>query len=424
MEYLKKQQEGKIVPCYNIPMTKIRWIITFSTILVVGLAVYFASLYARGYRLDTENGGVSASGIFVIKSVPDGAEVYIDGEFKTATNATINVVPGTYDVKVEKEGFISWEKQITIEKEIVTERTAHLFRFAPSLSAITFNAITDVVPSRDFTKLAYIVPPDPSVPASRDDKAGLWVMEMLNLPLGFSRDPRRITDGPLLGAEVTWSPDGRQIMLTTQNGNFLLNTSDFTPQVQRINIGLRKETILEQWEEEKEKRLTAQVRKLPEEVQELLLEKTSEVNFSPDEDMVLYTASQSAVLDPELITPYPGASTQKQKRDIEPGETYVYDIEEDRNFLIDEGSEMTIEGGTQTKHTQRLSWFPTSRHLISAKESEITIMDYDGTNRHTVYSGSFIAPHAYPTLSLDRLIILTNLGAGSNMANLYSLGVK
>jgi hypothetical protein len=51
-------------------------------------------------------------------------------------------------------------------------------------------------------------------------------------------------------------------------------------------------------------------------------------------------------------------------------------------------------------------------------------MDYDGTNRQEVYSGSYIAPHAFPTVNKERLLILTNLGADSVLPNLYSLSLK
>jgi hypothetical protein len=51
-------------------------------------------------------------------------------------------------------------------------------------------------------------------------------------------------------------------------------------------------------------------------------------------------------------------------------------------------------------------------------------MDYDGSNRQTVYTGSFITPFAFPFASADRLLILTNLGADSSLPNLYTVTIK
>lgn len=405
-------------------MAKVRIIVFLITIFVVGVALYIASLYARGYRFNFQTLKFTPNGLFIIKSVPDGAQLFIDGEFKTATNSTIPLPPGTYDVRVEKEGFWTWSKRMTIEKEIVTEATAHLFKIAPSLSAVTFSGAINPTPSRDFTKISYVVPTD-GKGVDNQNIAGLWVIEMLNLPLGFSRDPKRITDGDLKSASWVWSPDGREILLTTSQGVYLLNSGVFTSQAQRVNVITQKEKILAGWNDELKKRREAQITKLPDEFKDILRRKTISFMLSPDEDMVLYTASSSATIPDNITKQLPGASTQKQERNLKAGRTYVYDIKEDRNFLITEdSSDLTIDGGEQTQAKRRISWFPTSRHLILAENDKITILDYDGTNHQTVYAGVYLAPNAFSTLSIDRLLVLTNLGADTTIPNLYSLGIK
>jgi hypothetical protein len=381
-------------------MTKIRVLIFLLTIVVVGSLGTIISLYARGYRFDVKTFRFEPNGLFVVKSDPDGAQVFINTELKTATNATVPLPPDTYDVEIRKEGYFSWKKRLVIEKEIVTEANASLFKAVPSLSAVTFSGNINPVPTNDLTKIAYAVP-----------KTGLWVIETVNLPLGFAKDPRQITDGDLTGASWEWSPNGREILLTTKTGIFLLDAGRFTPQNQRVNITSGKTEILAEWEEKRKIKLTAQIRGLPEELVDILERKTSSIIFSPDETKILYTASSSAELADNLIKPLPGASTQKQERQIKAGKTYVYDIKEDRNFSV-------------SNSAATLRWFPTSQHLVLAEDGKITIMDYDGTNRQEVYSGSYISPHAFPTVNKERLLILTNLGADSVLPNLYSLSLK
>jgi len=186
-------------------MTKIRVFIFLLTIVVVAGLGLIASLYARGYRFDVETLRFVPNGLLVVKSNPDGAQVFIDAELKTATNATIPLPPGTYDVEIRKEGYFPWKKRLVIEKEIVTEADASLFKTVPSLSAITYSGVVNPVASEDLTKIAYAVP-----------KTGLWVIETVNLPLGFTRNPRRITDGDLTNASWEWSPNGREILLITK----------------------------------------------------------------------------------------------------------------------------------------------------------------------------------------------------------------
>jgi hypothetical protein len=406
-------------------MTKIRILIFILTLIVVGSLGYIVTLYARGYRFDLKTFRFSPNGILVIKSDPNGASVYINGDLKTATDATLPLPPGIYDVEIRKEGFFSWQKRLTIEKEIVTSIATSLFRSVPSLSPITFLGCSNPITSTDQSKIAFEVLPS-SVP-NEPDKAGLWILETLNLPLGFTRDPRQITDGNLIGASWEFSPSGREILLTTKNGVFQLDTSTFTPQNKRVNVSSKKETILSQWDQEKSTKLAAQIKNLPPEMTDILTRKAQSISFSPDENMILYTASGSATIPDNLIKPLPGSSTQKQERTIKDGQTYVYDIKEDRNFLITE-SQVIIDNSPSPELKNliipTLRWFPTSKHLLFAEDGKVTIMDYDGTNRQVVYSGNYVAPNAFSFVNTGKILILTNLGADSTPPNLYSLTLK
>lgn len=406
-------------------MTKVRVYVFLSTILVVGIVGIFASFYARGYRLNFKalsQGRLTfePNGILVIKSEPDGASVIINGDLKTATNTTLSLSPGVYDIEVKKDGFFPWKKRLTIEKEIVTSANVSLFRSAPSLSPVTFSGALSPTPSEDGTKIAFVVPPSKDTDPT---KVGLWTMDILTLPLGFSNEPRKITDGDLTAASFMFSPDSRQILLTTSKGIFLLDSGSFTPQTQMVNVALRKDTILAQWKEEKRSRAEGLVRNLPTEFSDILLRKSSDYVFSPDETMVLYTASAAGTLSPDLIKPLPGASTQPQERTIMKGHTYVYDTKEDRNFLISKDP-IALQNPPPERLIPVVRWLTTSRHLILAEPDKVSVMDYDGTNRQQVYFGAYSAPYAFPFTNATRLLILTNLGASSSTPNLYTLTVK
>lgn len=453
---MAKKKSSKPVIRKTRSLTFIRLGLVILTLVIVGSVALVTSYYARGYRFDAITGSVEPNGILVLKSVPDSAQIFINGELKTATNATIPLPPNTYDVTLKKEGFMDWNKRVTVEKEVVTESTAYLFRSAPSLSSMTFSGITTIIPNDDLSKIAYVVPPSSN--SLDEDTAGLWVMEILNLPLGFSREPRKITDGDLTGTTWSWSPDGTQILLTTKTGVYLLQTNTLTLQSQRINIANTKAQIIENWKTQYETKLDSDLKLLPLEMQDILRRKAKAVAFSPDEKMVLYTASASATLPENLIPPLPGSSTQKQQRNLEENHTYIYDLEEDRNFEIDQSPVTLVNDWRrflpqspisatpslskkaanipiispistgnwklETGNSARsISWFPTSRHVVLSESGKIVIIDYDGTNRKTVYAGSYVPPHAYPSLSSDSLLILTNLGS-DGIPNLYSLSLR
>ena len=402
-------------------MTKIRLILFLITIIIVGTFSTFIGYYARGYRFDTATFSFQPRGLLVIKSVPDGAQIYLNGELETATNATISLTPDVYDVSVKKEGFLDWNKRLTIQKEVVTEAEAHLFKSVPSLSAITFSGVSNPSPDKDSSKIAYLILPETGLDTT---KVGLWVIETVNLPLGFSRDPIRVTDGDLSGATFSWSPNSREILLETKTGLYLLNAGQFTTQNSRVNVASGRAEILAEWEAKEKQKLNAQIKSLPDPLKEVLERRVDRIVFSPDETKILYSTIDSGKLPDDLIKPFTGSSTQTQEREIKAGRVYVYDIREDRNFLVDEEAVSLLMGSENgEERPRRMSWFPTSEHLVLAKENEVIVMDLDGTNHQTVYSGSYLSPHAFATLNKDRLLILTNLG-GTTTPNLYSLSLR
>jgi len=411
-------------------MAKLRVFLALATLASVTLLATGVFLYAKGYRLSEEGFKLTPSGLLVVKSDPDGAQLFINGELETATNANISIAPGTYDVSIRRDGFLSWNKRLTVEKEEVTQVDAVLFPSAPSLTALTFDGVGRTVATPELTKVAYEVPPTQNFFNSEEaKKAGLWVIELLNLPLGFSNEPRQITDANLEDASWIWSPDRRELLLNTTAGVFLLDAGKFTTQDKLVNVTSRRENILLEWQDEKNQKLSAQLNKLPEEIQGILERKAASIVFAPDETKVLYTASGEEIIPEELVSPLPGASTQKQERDIKNGRTYVYDIKEDRNFLVSETRVSLdtinyLSGKNNQEPQNALRWFPTSSHLVLVEKDKVTIMDYDGTNKQQIYSGNYVLAHAYPFVNRARILILTNLGAESTPTNLYSLSLK
>lgn len=380
-------------------MTKVRILFFVLMVVVVGTIAYLASLYARGYRWSGTSLNFSPSGLLVINSEPKGAQVYIGGILKTATDATINLPPGEYQVEIKKDGFLTWNKTLTIQKEIVTEADVFLFPTLASLSPITFSGVQNPVASSDFSKIAYA------------DKKGLWVNETVNLPLGFNREQRQVTDGDLTDATWEFSPDGRQILLTTKTGSFLLDASKMTPQTERVNVTQTLTKTRADWATKKKQILDAQLQTLPAVLADILGKKGTNISFSPDENKVLYEASESATIPEKLVKELPGSSTQKESRELKKGYKYVYDTKEDRNFEVAEPGQIAY-------------WFPNGLNLILPQKDKIVIEDYDGTNKQTVYSGSYTAPFAFPFSNTTRIIILTNLGSNGDLPNLYSLSLR
>jgi hypothetical protein len=381
------------------------------TFLVVTVLGGIAIFYARGFRLEKEaqNITISPKGLLVVNSEPTGAQIFIDDKLTSATNSTLTVSPGEHTIIVKKEGYLDWKKVSVIGSDAVSVVNAFLLPAAPSLTAFTTSgAITPSV-NEDQTKIIYVVPTKESVPS--DTKAGVWLAETTNLPLGFSRDPRQITDLVPTDAQIEWSPDSREILLTTKSVTYRLNLNQFTNGKQASVVTSTKDTIRAEWKTKKEDKLTAKLSSLPDQIRDIFLKKVKNVTFSPDENRILYVASGSATIPEGLVNALPGSSTQKETRKLTDSLSYVYDIKEDKNFEVGAKNES-------------LYWIPNSLNLLVPQKDSISVVDYDGTNRNVIYSGNYIFPYAYPSTSTNRVLILTNFGAEKSTPNLYWLGLK
>lgn len=379
------------------------FILIFSALIVIQLA--------KGYRPDFDTRSFKPTGLLSATSLPVGAQILVNNQLKGATDNTIFLTPGEYNVEIKKEGYTSWQKHLKIEKELVTGANAWLFPIVPDLKALTFTGAQNPILSPDGTKVVYLVS------GTNMLKNGLWVLDLTELPF-LTKEPRLILKTPTKGVDYTkgqysWSIDSKQILLTFKNGkyedNYLLDPNNETLPIALVNITPTLPLIKKQWENEQKERTKQKLEKLPDELIEFFNSSTDNIVFSPDDKKIMYTATTSGQLKEGLVPEVPASSTQPQERNIKPNRTYVYDIKEDRNFFI-------------TDQKQPL-WLPTSLHLYSVEKDKFIIKEYDNTNSVTAYAGPFENSFAYPFPSGARLLVLTSLGKNSP-SNLYSVSLR
>ena len=135
-------------------MKKILFYVATAVFLIVTTITII--LYGRGYNFNFGDGkiGISGTGLLTATSQPDGAGIYINDHLTSATNNTINLPPGEYDVKISKSGYSTWGKKIKIEKEVVSSAYALLISTAPKLDNITHMGVGNPVLDPTRTKIA------------------------------------------------------------------------------------------------------------------------------------------------------------------------------------------------------------------------------------------------------------------------------
>lgn len=416
-----------------------RAIITIVTFLALLLATAAAIAYNKGYRPKLGETGpiVEATGLLAATSNPEGAQVFINGRLTTATNDTLNLAEGDYTVKIVKDGYISWEKKLKIKNGVVTETQARLFPAAPDLRAETSTGALLPTLSPDGTKLVY------GVASGSAEKRGVWVMDLNDRPLLAQAQSRQI-DQRLAEAAFTWSPDSKQIVATFGKQSFLLDADRLNPLPQEVTSTLN--LTLTSWEKENKAKETETLSRLDNNLLQEL-SKMKIIAWSPDGTKLLYGASQSATLSPILEKIPPGSSTQSEQRQLKVDAVYVYDLKEDKNFFLTDklpglskeketrtekqtaeaspSATVSIEVIGRAQRAQPLRWFPDSRRLIWVEEGNISILEYDGTNRATIYSGPFENSFVYPWPNGTKFIILTTYNRPAGVeSNLYSISLK
>jgi len=372
------------------------------TLILVPTLTYFVILFARGYRPNPTTGGISPTGLIAATSVPDGAQILIDNQLKSATNTTLDMAPGSYKVQFKKEGYTPWEKTLQIDAGIVTKAAATLFPSVPSLKAITSNGASAPSLSPINSQVAFL--------RQEGNLSNIYLIDLSESPLGsINRDAKILTSLPKNDYILKWSPDGKQLMSTATPSSYLTLVAD--QDTSEVTLS-RMATVNIQWQILQKTLDTPRLQTLPIALREILVDSTANMIWSPRENKILYTATASASIPDNLIPPLPGSNSQPQARTLVPKTMYVYDLEEDRNFQVG-------------KLSDSLSWFPDSEHLVKIEPNKVSIMEYDNTNPTVVYAGPMVAGYAFPYPSGKQLLILTNLNPASvTVPNLYAVSLR
>ena len=308
----------------------------FSLIVII-IGSVFAIRYARGSWRLTKDGVVANTGLLNVNSFPTGAQVFINNRLVTATDDTIYIDPGEYLIKIVKEGYSVWQKNLLVKEELVTQTNATLFPSAPSLSPLTFTGINNLYPSPDGQKILFHVSQ-----ASSLANNGFYLLELTSNFLSLQSGPRQISDDipslELDKAHIIWSPDSREVMILVDEElggrEFLISVDKKNTLLEQSDISFIRTNTLSAWEEEIYQKERVFLEKFPEEILQIASESAKNVYISPDKKRLLYTATADLTLPEELIPPLPATNNQAEERDLKTGNIYVYDREEDKNFLV------------------------------------------------------------------------------------------
>lgn len=379
---------------------KVFFRLLFFVFFVVVLAVIIA--YARGYRIDLEKRSLKSTGIIAATSYPKAAKIYINGELKGVTDTNLTLPPENYQIEIKKEGYTSWSKKINLKGELVINADPVLFPINPSLSPLTNLGIIKAISTEDGDKVVVIA------------SGSAYLFDAGKKTLPFFPPLNKIVDLSLLPAitdykdmKITLSPDQKQAIFETDKNSYLLSLEENN--LNPLEVTLSKDALLQAWQNEKDKNNTKILETFPKDFDKIASSSFEIISFSPSETKVLYRAKRNVEL-PIMINP-PLISTNQtiEERSVIKDKTYVYDRKEDKNFPISQPN---------------LKWYFDSRHFVVEEEKKISVIDYDDSNKQTIYSGPFESSFFNPT-SDGKIIVLINLNSQVNeLPDLYLVGIR
>lgn len=407
-----------------------RILTTLLTVTLLIVATTAAVLYGMGYRLGFSEAGpkISHTGILNASSSPRGAQVFVDGHLTTATNNTVNLIPGKYTVRMTKEGYQDWIKDFIIKEQLVTNADSLLLPSAPTLQSISTVGISNPVLDPTQSKLAFTV-----ASQSAATKNGIYVLDMSArsfpvLPIQTSA-LQIVSDTPdtlFSQAQLSWTPDGQQIIASisanaTTPTTYLLQTNQLNSIPSDITATLP--SLQEVWQSQLADKDKLRLQAQKTQVRNLIQKYMNVLSWSPDDTKILYSAKDDGNL-PVIIQPRRiGNNTLYEVRQLKTESIYVYNITEDINTKILDSSPLNCDPSAPDCHIP-LQWFPDSGHLIYVNEHKINIVEDDGANMTTVYAGPFDDRYVFPWPDGTKLVIITNLNNTNIPPTFYTISLQ
>ena len=393
-------------------------LVIFLVIIFIIAATVGIVFFANGYQISTKGKiSVLSTGIISATSKPKGASVYIDNKLLATTDNAINLPPGNYNIRIVKDGYLPWQKNIEVKKEIAYQTSTQLFRSSPDLNPLTVTGAINPAVSPDGTLVVFAV-----ASASAVKNNGLYLIGLSDNVVFLIKNEAKQLSTNLSNIDwskftFTFSPNSKQILAHnttgTNNSNYLIDLSTTTDYKNLYDVTAKLSLIKEDWDLQEQQIIKTNLALLPVEIQPFISTTSAKSTiFNIDNTMVLYLARIDGSLKKNIITPPPAQSTQTQSRDIKKDNYYVYDLKDDTNFFL----------GTKDS-LYNPKWIANSNNLIYIEDQKIQTIEYDNTNRQTLFAGNFNKNAVYPWFDGSKIITL--IAPYSNaQENLYSITIK
>lgn len=424
-----------------------RLLINFFIVVLLVSGTLVAIKFAKGYRPNLQKGTLQGTGLLSATSYPKAARVNINDKLTTVTDDKLYLTPASYTVKIEKDGFHPWTKNILIKPELVTSADARLFPIITATSPLTFYQVKNATVNPDGTRIAYVL-----TDAPQDTANGLYVHSETSTPLSSPNIQIATNNAKDFSqALLVWSPDGSQILAVFTEKNkissaYLLSTRSLNDK-NSPDVTVRLPLIINQWQDQYSK-INIQTLTLYPKYLSDLLKTSSDVYFSPDKEKVFYTPQANASLPAnEIGQTLPNINSTPETRNLLKNRTYLFDLKEGTNYQLDFATQsatikkqliveasatpsagladlIQLKAQDESYLTGNLNWYSNSRQLIVTNSDGVNMVDYDGLNPINITSVQSLNGFVAPSADGSKLILLTNINQKPTTYNLIAFDLK
>jgi hypothetical protein len=184
-----------------LPRRILPWIFML-IFLVVAPALVF---YTAGYRWNPKKEKVERQGTMIVDSTPQDAKIFINDKLQSKTTPLTmqNVTPGRYTIRIEKDGYSTWQKQLEVFPELVTfANNVRLWKKSEPVKT-DLGALTQLSTSPNEKLLAGI--------QTSGTSTSLVIWNDVDQTFQTARLAQNLT----APAALTWSEDSRAILIET-----------------------------------------------------------------------------------------------------------------------------------------------------------------------------------------------------------------
>ncbi|MFA5936174.1 MAG: PEGA domain-containing protein [Patescibacteria group bacterium] len=159
--------------------------------------------YTAGYRWNGKKDKIERNGTLILDSEPPAARVLLNGrDSEETTPVTLqNVTPGSYVIRMERDGYHPWQKRLEVYPEFVTfANTVFLWRISDPVAFIR-QAASHIEPSPNASFIAGMTE------AASSSELLVWNAD------GSERDRFSFTNRLPRSIHLTWSADSRALLV-------------------------------------------------------------------------------------------------------------------------------------------------------------------------------------------------------------------